>query len=1791
MIIQGYQDTEKVYESPGTLIFRAYREQDRQPVILKLLNEEYPSPEQLARFRQEYEITKLLDTQEIKNLCGMEHYKNTLVIVFEDHCGKSLDNLMKSMAFSLGELLEIAISITGELSKIHSSGIIHRDINPSNIIYDRSARRLKIIDFGISAFASRENSSKENDAKNNLEGTLAYISPEQTGRISRTHDFRTDFYSLGVSLFELFARRLPFETTDSMEMIHCHIARQAPCLREINSKIPEPVSDIIMKLMAKNPEDRYQSTQGIEHDLRECLEQFQARGEISCFPLGQKDLSGKLQIPEKFYGRENEIKVLMQSFDHTMQGKNEIVLVSGYSGVGKTSLVNKFYQHLRDSRKYGDIRFISGKFDQFQRNIPYSAVISAFTDMIRQILAQSEEQISQLRKKLLSALGPNGQVIIDVIPEAELIMGPQPPLISLTPEEAQNRFILVFQDFIRVFASPEHPTILFLDNLQWADNASLKLIKLLISDQENLCLFLLGAYRDNEVDDTSPLMLAADTARKSGIPVRNIPLPPLELSHVSSFISDTLGCGPEQAKPLAELVLAKTNGNPFFTGEFLKLLYKKQLITFDFRHGRWQWDSEQIQAQSITDNLVTLMADKIRNLLPDTQNILRLAACIGSEFDADTLASVKGETKKETLRSLEQAISEGLIFEVSSFNLQVSSFRPQVSIFNFSHNRIRQAAYSLIPGTEKQAVHLQTGRLMLQNTQPDKLDKKIFDIVNQINQGVELIKSRSERDELAGLNLAAGKKAKASVAYEPALSYLQTGIRLLGEDKWQKNYDMTLELYVETAETAYLSTYFKLMEQAAGPVLEHAKTLLDKTKVYEIKIRAFIAQNKMTEAINLALKILKMLGLKLVGNPNQMHILAELVKTRLALAGKKPEYFYELPKMHDLHKVAVTRILSIVGHAAYIAVPNLMPIIVLKAVRLSAKYGNASFSTYAYTAYGLILCAFLNEVEAGTQFGSFSLKLLDRLGLKEFECRTVNMYNTFVRHWKEHARQTLKPLAQAYQRGLETGDLEYAAISAFAFAGYSFWVGRNLEIIEKEIKEYIPSVRRLRQETPLRWYEMVWQAVLNLAGRSDDPCSLAGKSYDERKMLPVHIENNDRVGICYLHFLKLFLCYLFRDYHKAVENSVMAEKYMEGQLSTMTVPIFHCYDSLARLALYHGAPGKEKKRILRKVAKNQKKLKKIASYAPMNHLHKWHMVEAELAKNLGNDLQAMNHFKQAARLAGKNRYIQDQAVANELAARFYLSGDNEKIARVFMKEAHYCYTQWGATAKVRDLEEKEPHLLGAGTADSHAGSVETTTDTVFLTASGRGISQTLDLKTVMKSSNAISGEIVLENLLKKMMQIVMENAGAQKGCLILEKDGQFMIQARGTADTGDTEVMQSVPMSDRTHGTIPSSLFNYVVNTREKVVLNDASNHGDFTDDPYIVHSQPKSVMCIPLVNQGKLAGILYLENNLTTGAFTPDRLELLSLLSSQMAISIENADLYQNLREAARKLEEYSRTLEQKVEERTEELNRKNTELNLTVKELEDINRKIMASIRYAGMIQKSLLLNTGELKNYLPDSFTIWLPRDAVGGDIVYSDFTEKGIIVGVFDCTGHGVPGAFMTIIATSGLRKIIKDGGCHDPAQILKKLNSFVKTTLRQDTDQALSDDGLDAGICFLDIGERILTYAGAKRPLLYIRNSKADTIKGDRESIGYKKSNLSFSFTNHTVNIEKGMSFYMFTDGMTDQLGGKKRLRFGTKRLTKLLEAGAELPFEKQEEMLIQALDEYRGERERVDDVTVVGFGF
>ncbi len=1757
IILSGYQILEKIYEGVRTVVYRAKKDGYRQPVIIKIIKYDYPSLEQITNLRQEFIITQNLDCEGIVKTYKLENYQNSLALILEDFGGLSLYDFMAANNLSITEFMRVAIALAETLIYLHQVPIIHKDIKPSNIIINPATGKVKLTDFSISSRLELKNQSISNP--NLLEGTLAYMSPEQTGRMNRAIDYRTDFYSLGVTFYEILTNQLPFTTTDPMELVYCHIAKQPVPPKEL-AEIPQAVSDIVMKLLAKNAEDRYQSAAGLKFDLETCLQQLQTNGKIENFPIGQRDRGNQLLIPQKLYGRETEVQILLDAFGRVSLGATEMMLVSGYSGIGKTSIVNEVHKPIVAARGY----FIAGKFDQFKRNIPYAALIQAFQELVRQLLTESSEQIAIWKENLLNALENNGQVIIDVIPEVELIIGKQLEVPQLGSSESQNRFNRVFQQFIRVFCQPEHPLVIFLDDLQWADSASLKLIQLLVTDPDHKYLLTIGAYRDNEVSPVHPLIQTIEKIQETETVVNNITIQALALDSVNQLIADTLDASvnSDEIKVFSELLFNKTQGNPFFLTQLLKTLYSENLLVYQVDTDRWEWDIQQIQAIGIADfNIVELVARNIRKLPEKTQKALKLAACIGNQFNLEVLSIVNEESNIATAAHLWEAMQAGLILPLSeNYKIpllfaqeELASVRDIKVEYKFLHDRVQQAAYSLIPESEKKATHLKIGQLLLNNTTEQERKDNIFALVNQLNFGTDLLTNQSEKDELAELNLIAGQKAKAATAYEAAVNYLNVGLELLSQDSWESRYDLTFTFYLEAAEAEYLNANLERAEILCDRALQTAKTTLEKVKLYDLKIRFDIAKNQIKSALDTGLQVLEILGVSLAESAPQNLNFEELTN---------------LPRMTAPYKLAAMQILILIWPPACFGSSAMALPILYTMIELSIQYGNSLLSTYAYSIYGSLISWLIPDINSAYQLSQISLQLLERFNGKEFLSKVfVNIFIS-IQHQKKPLATTIEPLLQAINNGLEVGDIEYACHAADYYCSHLFFKGEHLDYVQEKQKNYSDLTANLSQEHQLYLIKIIGQLAANLMDQADNKLLLIGDLLDEKETIAYLQKINNIIALFRVFFAKTMLCYLFKDYALAIDHGVTGVNYSTIIQANFSFTEHIFYYSLALLAQYFQETESKQQHYLKQVEENQEKMKYRASHCPMNHQHKYDLVEAEKARVLGQSFSAMEYYDLAIDGAKENGYVQHEALANELAAEFYLTLGRQKVARTYMIDAYYAYIRWGAKAKVKDLEERYSELLApiVGRKNSlTSGRDERIVQTrTTVTSTSSGAANELDLSTIIKASQALSGEVHLDKLLSNLMQILLENAGAEKFYFIIpDPAGKWKIEAQCTG-----ERCEVISKSATENQVIPISLVNYVERTQETLAIDDATNKSRFASDPYIIQQRPKSILCSPLINQGKLVGILYLENNLTAGAFTRDRLEVLNIISAQAAISIENARLYQ--------------TLEEKVQQRTAQLAEANQEISALNNKLKAENIRLSAELEVTKRLQQMILPKQSELDQIKGLEIAGYMqPADEVGGDY-YDVLTQNDQVkISIGDVTGHGLESGVLMIMAQTAVRTLQQMNET-DPVKFLDVLNRTLYANIER------IDSSKNMTLALLDYQDSNLTLSGQHEEIIVVRTD-GNIERIDTMELGFPlglEEDISGFISQVQVHLNPGDIVVLYTDGITEAIN-INRVYYGIERLCQVAKENRHKTVEEIRQAVIDDVRQHIDKQKVFDDITLV----
>lgn len=1478
--IPGYHfQEEPIYNGQRFVIFSGISTQNNEPIVIKMLKATHPTPEDIRKFKREYEITKILDSDKTVHVVGFEKYQDSYGMVLENIILPTLaEELQKRNKFKIRDSLEMGIKIAKAVLYIHKKNIIHKDLNPSNIFCDFDRRVVKIFDFNLATTLPKEQAAIVNP--NVLEGTLPYISPEQTGRMNRGIDYRTDFYSLGIVYYQMLTGQLPFHAKDPIELVYNHIAILPKTPSEINPEIPAMLSTIVMKLIKKNPEERYQNIQALLEDLTHCLEEWDKNGKIQEFQLSKKDIYYRFQIQDKLYGRDDEIKKLLDVYNKVTGSGVELILVTGEPGIGKSVLINELQKPVIEKHGF----YISGKFEQFKHNVPYAALIQAFTELVNQLLTEDETKIAFFRKKILDSVKGYGEVIVNVIPNLQTIIGKQPPLLGLSPTELENQFFYVFQNFIRAISTQEHPLVIFLDDLQWADVSSLKMIESLLTSPDCHYLYMIGAYRSNEVNELHPVSMAIQNLNKQNIIAGNISLQALTPAFIMDLLADNLHREKDDVYPLADVCFEKTGGNPFFLINLLKNLHKEGLIKFDDEKSRWEWDLQLIKQKSISENIIQLMSDRILALHPVTQKALQLASCIGNPFNLEILSNIAEvllpNESENILNNLVPALEDGLIYTYGN--------TAEVTNYQFAHDRVQQAVYALITDKERQTIHIKIARYLLKTLTENNLNEIIFNIVDHYNLTLPYDYDAVEKNKIAEFNLKAAKFAKSAAAFEAALEYVKMAMKFVDQEIWKTNYTFMLDLYTEAVDNAFLVRKYDEMENFTEVGLANAKNVLDEVNFLKIKVLAEASQNKQRQSVETAVSTLARLGVKLPKHPTKLSVLLDILKVKLLVNKVGIQNITKLPQMTDPVKKAVVDMITISFPCAYQSYPEMFPLLVCTNVSLSLRYGNTEGSPYSYCIYGIISIGFLGEIEKGFEFGEAGIQLMELLHDTQGKTKIAFAHYGGIKHWKDSIYTCMPKLVENFETGLSYGDLEYACYSIHIYISQAFHSGIPLPELLMQTADYQKRVKKIKHRSIFTYISVFHQSIVNFIEMREDPDVLVGQFFDENVMIPMCVAASDLAALYNTYYCKLELAYYFGRYDKGMEYIAHCDKYIHVVYSLFGVPAFYFYKALTMLAIYESSCRGEKRHILKTVKQCLTKLKKWSKYAPSNHLQKYLLVKAELKRVLNSNEEARTLYDQAIMAAKENQFFNEEAITNELAAKFYLKQGSQKIAKLYMEEAYHSYQMWGAKAKILQLETQYPEILRD---IMHAIPIVSLEElSMSATESKVYTSEILDLVTIQKTVRIITSTIGLEDLLKTLMHILIVNAGAQKCMLLLEKEGNFYVEAASMVGATEDKILQSINMSDES---IPVSLVYYVIRTKETIVLDNATYIGAFVANPYIVKNQCKSILCMPLFHQGALIGVLYLENNVTKSAFTTTRVDFLKLLSSQIAISIDNAKAY----------------------------------------------------------------------------------------------------------------------------------------------------------------------------------------------------------------------------------------------------------------------------------------------------------
>ncbi|PRD43112.1 histidine kinase [Phyllobacterium phragmitis] len=1420
-------------------------------------------PASLDRLIHEYALKDALDGASSVRPLALDRDSGRTALMLENFDGEPLDRLLGA-PMEVESFLRLAIAIAVAVGKVHQCGLLHKDLKPANILVNSTSGEVKLTGFGIASRLTRERQSPEPPEM--IAGTLAYMAPEQTGRMNRSIDSRSDLYALGITYCEMLTGVLPFTALDPMEWVHCHIARRPVAPSERLKHIPAPISAIVMKLLAKTAEDRYQTAGGVERDLRHCLVEWEARRNIADFPLGQKDSPDRLLIPEKLYGREREVETLLAAFDRVVSGGElELVLVAGYSGIGKSALVNELHKVLVPTRGL----LAAGKFDQYKRDIPYSTLAQAFQSLVRLLLSKSDAELANWRDALLEALDQNGQLMIDLVPDLKFIIGEQPPVPTLPPQQAQSRFQLVFRRFIGVFARPEHPLALFLDDLQWLDTATLDLLEDLLNQTELRHLLLIGSYRDNEVDAAHPLGRKLQVIRNGDAKVSEITLAPLAGEHLGQLIADALRCEAEHVAQLTQLVRERTGGNPFFAVQFISALAEEGLLRFDHGAACWSWDIDRIHAKGYTDNVVNLMVEKLTRLPAPTLAAVQQLACVGNTAEIATLSTAFGILEEQVHADLWEAVRLELI-------------ERRRNSYKFIHDRVHEAAYSLIPEASRAPAHLRIGRLLAEQVPPEQRQETIFEIVNQLNRGADLITGQDEREQLAEFNLIAGRRAKASTAYTSACGYLRSGMSLLGDYGWTSRYELTFGLWLERAECEYLSKNFEEAERLIAELLARSASKVDQAAAYRIKVTLHVLKSEHVEAIAAAVECLDLFGIKIAPHPPREELDRAYAEVIRKLDGRPIESLVELPRLTDPDVEAAMSILATMYAPAIFTDETLSSLHLCHMVLLTLDYGVTGASAPGLATFGIVLGHDFGRYEEGYRFAMLARALVKRHRLVANEAMTLWALE-IVSLWTRPVSDAVEAIRAAFRTGVEAGDLPMACYACNHLITDLLLRGDRLDDVWAESESGLAFARRARFRDVVDVLTGQQRFMLAMRGQTNAFGRFDGDDFVEAAYEQSLTPDRATTMICWYWIIKAQARFLFGSFDEAQASLLRAAPLLWSSPGHIQLLDYHFLAALTGAALEStlSAVGAGERRA--RLAAHCDRLARWVESCPANFADKHTLVRAELARLDNENDAAARLYEEAIRLAKANGFIQIEGMANELAARFYVARGLEQIAGLYFRNARRCYARWGAHGKVRQLDEMHPHLLKQEAAPAPTSTM------------GAPVEH-LDLATVIKISQAVSGEMVLEKLLDTLMRTALEQAGAVRSLLVLSRGAELRIVAEA-AVSGDTVVVR-LPDEPVSPTALPSSVLQLVLRTQEGLILHDAAIDPSFAGDTYIRQHQARSVLCLPLINQGKLIGGLYLENNLAPHVFVPARIAVLKLLASQAAISLENTRLYRDLAE-----------------------------------------------------------------------------------------------------------------------------------------------------------------------------------------------------------------------------------------------------------------------------------------------------
>jgi predicted ATPase/class 3 adenylate cyclase len=1450
--LYGYETEEIWWEQPHALTYRARRKIDGLRVLVKLLRDPGSFGWGTTWLQRDYQLA-----QELKASCAVKPlaFEQTDLgpaLIYADEGARPLEELASEAPLDVDTLLTIGINLAEAIAALHKERLVHCNVTPTTVWLRGSS--VLISDFG---WTRRLSEDADQGMPHHELIDVRYMSPEQTGRLQTIIDQRTDIYSLGIILFRLLTGKVPFDGPAPLEIIDGHVARQPTVPLELRDKLPAGLIRVILKGLSKDPESRYLSASGLVADLVECGSIWRSTGALAEFEPGRHDAKAVLRVSRRLYGRDRDRAMLLEKAKAAQGGRSVLLLVKGAAGVGKSALLGELEKFVCQQNGI----FVSGKFDQYKSEVPYSALLEALRQLIGQILSESNEQLETWRSRILAGVGNNAQVVIDLIPELESITGPQPAVPALPPVQARNRFNRVFAKLVQAFAPRDRLLCIVLDDLQWAE-ASLELMSHVLTDPETRNVVLAGAYRDDEVGPDHPLETAIRELRQSYVDVEILHLNELGEPDVLQLVRDTFAATTAEARPLSRVLYRKTSGDPLYLTQLLHFLCDRDLIAFDYPSGKWTWDLSRIQREGLTDDILDMLNRRLEGLHQDMRSILSTAACIGSSFEIGKVAVAAGRSLPEVRRCMATAVEEGLIVPPEDLR-----------IFRFVHDRIQQAAFDCIPSDTKKRFRLQIGRRLLAAlTAEDELVPQP-DVLSSLNYGWELITDEEERLKIARLNLVAGTRARQALAYRDALGYISVALSLLGENAWQRCYSLAFDLQSEALECEYLRANFEGADRLFKSLIANARSKLDKARTYRTKIILDTTEERYEHAIHIAIEALKLFDIRYLRKPSRFHLLIELFQVRFRMRGRKPKDLLHAKALEDAEKIAALRILLALGPPAYFVSPDLLMFTALKVVNYSLRHGISPLSAGGFVLYGMCLGSAMDAYDQGYDFGSFALDLAERGNDPAIYCRVLYIYAAMIKPWRDPIDETFPLFDRVRRIGLEVGEHQYVNYAIGSSILPRITRGTSLYEALRVYDEQSPFVLRSRDVLPVELVTMYKNCALALQGKTKAPYSLSEGAYDETEA-ELHYRRTGNLTLVFFQYLiRLHLAFLFGRYEEALSLSDKGDAVVRSASGFTQLADHYLYRGLAA-AVALGKGDARRRKTLRHCLD---RLHVFAVNCPQNFLQHEVLLQAETARAQGlND--ALHYYNRAIQLAEAEGFTHLVGLANERAALCCLAHEHRALAGWYLACSRSAYDKWGAAAKVAWLDSEYATLLPAPNVS---------TETTHVDSHG----EHFDIAAALRAAHIIASGKDPEAVLRHLMQVIRVQAGAETAQLLALEGGQLRLEASAAATEGEVALFPS-SAADMSLRSFSPAVVNHVLHTGEDLMLVEADADSRFARCPYIASRHPKSVICSGIHHQGELLGVIYLEHNQITGAFSGPKLEWLRLLSTHVGLTVWNGRL-----------------------------------------------------------------------------------------------------------------------------------------------------------------------------------------------------------------------------------------------------------------------------------------------------------